>query len=149
MKNSRHLTGPRLIAAAFLATLSVVDADDSALRKQLLGTWEGAVVTDERTGARRATIESLTITMEEISATDGDGRDLGKGTYVLGEEGGLLTIDATGIAGPAMGQTMLGIWKVEGETLRWCSGNNGHARPGEFITRGSGPYLMILTRKKN
>jgi uncharacterized protein (TIGR03067 family) len=149
MKTSLHLTGPRLIAAAFLALLTSAKADDGALRKQLLGTWEGAVVTDERTGARRATIESLTITMEEITATDGDGRDLGKGTYVLGEEGGFLTIDATGIAGPAGGQTMLGIWKVEGGTLRWCSGNNGHTRPEEFITRGSGPYLMILTRKKN
>lgn len=149
MKTSLHLTGPRLLAAAFLTCLATVSADDRSLRESILGTWEGAVVTDERTGARRATIETLTITIDEISATDGDGRDLGKGTYTLGEEGGVLTIDATGTAGPAMGQTMLGIWKLEGETLRWCSGNNGHERPTDFRTRGSGPYLMILTRKKN
>jgi uncharacterized protein (TIGR03067 family) len=106
-------------------------------------------VSDEETGARRATIRELTITMDKISATDGDGRSLGEGSYKLAEEGGLLTIDATGVNGPAMNQTMLGIWKLEGNTLRWCSANGGKPRPTEFKTRSSGPYLMILTRKKD
>ena len=141
--------GPRLLFVAIICTLGLAHADDAAWRKQLLGTWAGAVVSDEDTGARRATISELTITMEKIVATDGDGRSLGEGSYKLAEEGGLLTIDATGVNGPAMGQTMLGIWKVEGDTLRWCSANGGKPRPTEFKTRGAGPYLMILKRKKN
>ena len=102
--------GPRLLIVAIICTLGLAHADDVAWRKQLLGTWEGAVVSDEDTGARRATISELTITMEKIVATDGDGRSLGEGSYKLAEEGGLLTIDATGVNGPAMGQTMLGIF---------------------------------------
>lgn len=139
----------RLLCAAILSTVSLAHADDAAWRKLLLGTWEGAVVGDEDSGARRATIRELTITLDRISATDGDGRSLGEGSYRLAEEGGLLTIDATGVSGPAMGQTMLGIWKLEGDTLRWCSANAGKPRPVEFKTRSSGPYLMVLTRRKD
>ncbi len=138
----------RLLCAAILSTLCLAHADDAVWRKRLLGTWEGAVVSDEETGARRATIRELTITLDRISATDGDGRSLGEGSYTLGEQGGVLTIDATGVNGPATGQTMLGIWKLEGDTLRWCSANGGKPRPGEFKTRSSGPYLMVLTRRK-
>ena len=149
MKTNLLSAGLRLLCAALFSALSLAQADDAAWRKELLGTWEGAVVSDEETGARRATIRQLTITMDKISATDGDGRSLGEGSYKLAEEGGLLTIDATGVNGPAMNQTMLGIWKLEGNTLRWCSANGGKPRPTEFKTRSSGPYLMILTRKKD
>lgn len=149
MKTNLLPAGLRLLCAALFSTLSLAHAEDAAWRKQLLGTWQGAVVSDEETGARRATIRELTITLDKISATDGDGRSLGEGSYKLAEENGVLTIDATGVNGPAMGQTMLGIWKLEGDTLRWCSANGGKPRPTEFKTRSSGPYLMILTRKKD
>jgi uncharacterized protein (TIGR03067 family) len=149
MKANLPPAGLQLLCAAILSTLCLAHADDAAWRKRLLGTWEGAVVSDEETGARRATIRELTITQDRISAIDGDGRSLGEGSYKLAEEGGFLTIDATGVNGPATGQTMLGIWKLEGDTLRWCSANAGRPRPGEFKTRSSGPYLMVLTRRKN
>lgn len=149
MKTNALLLGLRLLGVAMIFSAGASHADDAAWRKQLLGTWEGAVVSDEETGARRATIRELTITFDKISATDGDGRSLGEGSYKLAEEGGLLTIDATGIQGPAMNQTMLGIWKLEGDTLRWCSSNGGKPRPTEFKTRSSGPYLMVLKRKKD
>jgi hypothetical protein len=61
-------------------------------------------VSDEETDVCRATIRELTITMDKISTTDGDGR---------------------------------------------CSANGGKPRPTEFKTRSSGPYRMILTRKKD
>ena len=149
MKTNLLPAGLRLLCAAHFSMLSLAHADDAAWRKQLLGTWEGAVVSDEETGARRATIRELTITMDKITATDGDRRSLGEGSYKLAAEGDLLTIDATGVNGPAMNQTMLGIWKLEGDTLHWCSANGGKPRPTDFKTRSSGPYLMILTRKKD
>jgi hypothetical protein len=34
-------------------------------------------------------------------------------------------------------------------TLSLCRANGGMPRPTEFKTRSSGPYLMILTRKKD
>jgi hypothetical protein len=74
MKTNLLPAGLRLLCAALFSTLSLAHADDAAWRKQLLGTWKGAVVSDEETGARRATIRELTITMDKISATDGDGR---------------------------------------------------------------------------
>ena len=149
MKPNSILFGLRLLGVAMFCLIDLAHADDAAWRRQLLGTWQGAVVSDEETGARRATIRELTITMDKISATDGDGRSLGEGSYKLADENGVLTIDATGVNGPAMNQTMLGIWKLEGDTLRWCSANGGKPRPTEFKTRGAGPYLMVLTRKKD
>lgn len=127
-----------------------VRADDSALRAPLLGTWTGSV-TDGEGATRnhpRATIRELTISADKITALDGDGRSLGEGSYKLVIENGVLSIDATGTAGPPSGQTMLGILKLEGGTLKWCSANGGKPRPTAFRTRPGSSYLVVLTRKK-
>ena len=49
-----------------------------------------------------------------------------------------------------MGKNYMGIYKLEGDTLKWCSGNDkARTRPTEFKTNiGTGHFLMILTRKK-
>ena len=58
-------------------------------------------------------------------------------------------IDTRGTAGQYTGKEYEGIFSVEGDTLRWCSGNPGKGRPATLKTNtGSGHFLMVLTRKK-
>lgn len=140
-----------LIGGAFAFTLSQLSAADAVdeARGKLIGTWEGAVVDGDaaRPGGVRHTIRELVVSADQISARDGDGRSLGTGTYVLGKEGVHSTITATAIDGPGRGQQMAGIYRIEGDTLLWCSANNGNPRPTEFRTKTTGAYLLVLKRK--
>jgi uncharacterized protein (TIGR03067 family) len=124
---------------------------DAAARKQLIGVWEGWVVEGDgsRQGDRRMRISELVITLDKISATGGQGNSMGEGAYKLSVSQGRKTIDATGTDGEPRGKLYLGIYSLEGDTLKWCSGSPGKSRPGELRTNpGLGHFLMILKRKK-
>jgi uncharacterized protein (TIGR03067 family) len=140
-----------LLAVLNLA-LSASAADDTAERAKLTGTWEGWVVEGDgsQTAQRRQRVNELVINAAQISAKDGRSISMGQGTYKLGGAGGAKTIDATGTTGPTQGKFYLGIYRLDGDTLRWCSGNErARTRPTEFKTNtGNGHFLMILTRKK-
>lgn len=124
--------------------------DEAADRRTLLGTWEGWVV--EGTGAspsqRKMRVSELVITPQQISAKDGRGASLGVGTYRLGTSGNLRTIDAVGTGGPTLNKRYLGIYVIEGSTLKWCSGSPGKIRPAAFQTHPPDHFMMVLTRKQ-
>jgi hypothetical protein len=44
----------------------------------------------------------------------------------------------------------MGVYRLEGDTLKWCSGNDrARTRPTELRTNtGQNHFLMILTKKK-
>ena len=115
--------------------------------KALLGEWEGHVVEgDGSNAAQRRMNITLTITDKKISASGGQGQPMGEGTYkVSGKH-----IDATGTSGKYQGHTYLGLLSQEGDTLKWCSGNEGaKGRPAALRTNPKyGHFLMVLTRKK-
>lgn len=117
--------------------------------KDLLGRWEGHLTDGDGSnpGQRRMNI-SLTITADKISA--GGQGTVGDGTYkVSGGSAKLRHIDATGTSGQYAGKQYEGIFSLEGDTLKWCSGNPGKGRPKELRTNtGSGYFLMVLTRKQ-
>ncbi len=131
-------------------TLTTPAADSSADLKKLLGTWEGAAVDGDgsRPGSARARISELVITAEKITAKDGQGNPLGEGTFTLGKEGAMLTIDANGTGGQTRGKFYKGILLLEGDQLKWCSGNPGKNRPTQFRSTPPEAFLMVLTRKK-
>ena len=59
-------------------------------------------------------------------------------------------IDALGTSGKHQGHTYLGLLSLEGEALKWCSGNEqAKGRPAALRTNPKdGHFLMVLTRKK-
>ena len=64
-------------------------------------------------------------------------------------DGKLRQIDATGTGGHYQGKVYPGIFTLEGNTLKWCSGEAGYPRPKTLFTNfPGGQYLMILTRKQ-
>lgn len=140
-------------ASTFLLLLTMalpLLGDEAAQRRALLGTWEGWVVegTGEGPNQRRQRVSELVITADQISAKDGRGASLGVGSYRLGASGNLRTIDAAGTSGPALNKRYLGIYLLEGNTLKWCSGTPGRPRPAEFQTRPPNHFMMVLTRKQ-
>ena len=57
-------------------------------------------------------------------------------------------MDATGIVLPARkDKTYLGIYELDGDTLKWCVDNRRMEHPTEFRSNG-GNFMMILKRKK-
>ena len=117
--------------------------------KDFLGQWEGFVTDGDGSnpGQRRMNI-SLTITADKITA-GGQGNMMGEGTYKVSGSGGKLRhIDAKGTSGQYAGKQYEGIFTVEGNTLKWCSGNPEKGRPTALKTNtGAGHFLMVLTRK--
>lgn len=144
-----------LVGAVLLSAFEVLgqaSGGDAAERQRLAGAWEGWVVEGDgsQPSQRRQRVNELVISPTQITAKDGRNISMGAGTYRLGSAGGAKTIDAVGTGGPTQGKTYLGIYKLEGNTLKWCSGNDrARTRPAEFRTNtGSGHFLMVLTRKQ-
>jgi uncharacterized protein (TIGR03067 family) len=140
------------LAAATFATGTALAQADKAERAKLVGTWEGWIVEgDGSTKAQqRQRVSEMVITATEISAKDGGGRSMGTGTYQTGGSGALRTMDNTGTGGPTAGKRFMGVYRLEGDTLKWCSGNDrARTRPTELRTNtGQNHFLMILTKKK-
>ena len=115
--------------------------------RQLIGTWKGQIVDG---GGEQGPIEvtEFVVTPEKITATRAGSRfPMGAGTYRLGNQQGLKTLDAQGNEGGARGKAFLGIYTLEGNTLRWCVSNPGRPRPTELTSRApQGQYLLVLTR---
>ena len=126
-------------------------ADAAADMKKLEGVWEGAAVEGDgsKPGSARARISELIITPQKISAKDGQGNSLGEGTYKVQRIGNMLAIDANGTGGPTRDKQYFGILLLEGDTLKWCSGNPGKPRPTEFRSVAPNAFLMVLKRKKS
>jgi uncharacterized protein (TIGR03067 family) len=126
-----------------------VAASTSSDNKDLLGQWEGfLVVGDGARASQRQSNVALTIKPGTITCTTPG--NSGEGTYrVFGGNGQLRNIDATGMAGFYRGNIYRGIFSIEGDTLKWCSGDPGKARPTELRTNtAAGHYLIVLTRKR-
>ena len=128
------------------ATTATAAAGDN---KDFLGVWEGALMNgDGSNPGQRQMNMNLTITPDKITST-GQGTP-GDGTYrISGTTGKFRHIDATGTSGQYNGKHYEGIFTIEGNTLKWCSGNPGSPRPKELKTNmGAGCFLMVLTRKQ-
>jgi uncharacterized protein (TIGR03067 family) len=113
-------------------------ADD---RKAILGAWKGTLP-GEQFGEIELVITPTTITGRNLTT----GRSLGEGTYEIDPEKG--TIDAHGIADPFKGKLFVGLYSLEGDTLKWVSNGAAKKRPTDLVHRpDKDQFLMVLQRQ--
>lgn len=140
------------LRASVLLLISALPAraDDLSL-KDLQGTWKGMRFT-EGDGANASNGVKVEFTFKDSTLV---GRKestapIGEATFTLSADG--KSIDATGTTGGYRNKTYLGILKLDGDKLYWCSTGSGakdQKRPGGFTANpGSAHYLIILTKQK-
>lgn len=119
--------------------------------KKLEGTWEGYVVDGRGEKPNQGPVHlRLTITPDKMSAVnlDDGNKDMGNGTFQLDPTRTARELDATGIVLPGKQERMYqGIYKLDGDVLKWCVSPRKGARPTELRT-AKGSYLLVLKRKK-
>ena len=111
-------------------------------RKSIVGTWSGGMP-----GEPKGSIE-LVITPTKVSGRNArTGKSLGEGTYELDPVH--KTIDAQGLEVPVRGRTYIGLYSLEGNTLRWCANSRSKKRPKDLVHRpDKDQWLMVLERQK-
>ena len=146
MKNTTFIISLSLGLCWFFSAAHAADNDEAAMRKKLAGTWRGFAVegTGERADQGPVKLE-VTITEKEISALKDGKEDMGAGTYKLDLSQTPMSLEGTRTRGMGPKGTFFGIFKLEGETLKWCVANPRYPRPTEFRTV-KGQFLLILKR---
>jgi uncharacterized protein (TIGR03067 family) len=126
------------------------DAEEPAARKQLAGTWKGFTVEGRGENPDRGPVKlELRITEQEIAGLEFKGTnvvDHGKGAYVLDLTKTPALLDAAKTNERGRKQEYVGIYTLEGDTLKWCVSPR-KTRPTDFRT-GDGGFLLILKRQK-
>ena len=158
---------PALLAAALTLAVFTAGAQspEAAELKQLEGTWVGGVKNPKGEFAGKAKagksnqfggdanflvkITELVIKDGKITGKGDRGRDFGEGTFTVNLKANPKTIDAVGTGGKNKGKTFLGIYKLNGDTLEWCTGNPGIERPKDYFTTPQVQFHLVLTRKKS
>lgn len=111
--------------------------------------WRGSI---EGRGQIELTVTGNQIVGRELRGGPGGGPPgggpqggLGSGTFTMSGDGRSGNMDAVYTQGPQAGQTCLGIYQLNGDTLTWCVSNRNGQRPQAF-TGGGGNWLMVLQR---
>ena len=145
-----------LLSAAVLVSWAVASGQaalpasaDGSERQKLAGVWKGFCVEGKGETPDRGPVKvELTVTAEVMKGIQikGDERiDHGEGSYVLDLAADPRVLDATKANERGRKETWLGIYSLEGDTLKWCVGRK--ARPTTFETV-KGQFLLILKRDK-
>lgn len=124
---------------------------DKAARDKLVGVWSGFAVEGKGENPNRGPVKlELTITKDLIKARqfkDQKTLDLGEGTFEIRLDKAPNQLDGNKkLDNPDRKEIWLGIYQLEGDTLKWCVGRK--TRPTEFETT-KGAFLLILKRKSN
>jgi len=140
-----------LIFAASLAALALMRHVDAGEGKKDLERLEGkwAIERLEETGKRAS--EEFVKTLEAVVKGDQltlreKGKPVLELRIKLDPSTNPKSIDFTHLAGEDKGKTELGIYSLEGDTLRFCIDESGKNRPTEFKST-SQTNLVVLKRK--
>jgi uncharacterized protein (TIGR03067 family) len=134
------------------ALLAPADDKADALRREVArhqGTW--AVTSFVRDG--KASPKELTDSIVRVVEGDHvvwkrDGKRFAGTAVVLDPSKAPRTIDVLPDGGPARGERVLGIYKLDGDTLTICMADAGQPRPLAFeAPNGSKQTLMTFRRK--
>jgi uncharacterized protein (TIGR03067 family) len=145
----------QVLGLMFASALLMVAADDpkDAVKKEydkFDGTWKMESFTVD---GKPAPIESfaefrMTLKGETFATVTPEGKT--NGTYKVDPSKSPKTIDITFTGGPLDGVTMLGVYKLDGDTYTVCiPAGGGNERAKELASKpGSGLILEVLKRVK-
>ena len=131
-------------------TLADDKADlDKEVRK-FQGTWtfESSEAGGEKLPVGK--LKELILTFEGLKHTVKKSEDVIQvGTQKIDPSKSPKTIDVTMAAGPKKGTVMLGIYEIDGDTLKVCFDPQGKKRPTEFKSApGSQTFVNVHKREK-
>jgi uncharacterized protein (TIGR03067 family) len=78
-----------------------------------------------------------------------DAEGLSRGTFSLGVDQSPRTIDTTFTEGPLKGQSMIGIYELEGDTYRVCMNLSGKDRPKELDSKAGSRNVYEVLHREN
>jgi uncharacterized protein (TIGR03067 family) len=144
----------RVVTLAILAgLLAGADTREEQIKRdlaQIQGEW--AMVSGEREG--RALPEEFVKTARRVCKGDEttaiiNGEIALRAKFTLDPTKKPKTIDYHLTGGPNKGLTQLGIYELDGDTLRFCQSIPGEPRPTEFSAKaGSGCTMTVWKRSK-
>ena len=150
--NSFKISLAALFCAVSFAASGVAgaQADVEKELKKFQGTWtiESSVTGGTELPADQ--LEGFIVTFEGNTHTLKKGDEVIQvGTHKLDPSQSPKTIDMTLTAGPNKGAVMLGIYEIDGDTLKACFDPQGKKRPTEFKSApGSQNFLNVHKRVK-
>jgi len=122
--------------------------DEQAERARFVGVWRGFTVEGKGETPDRGPVKlELTITertMGGIQIRDDQRIDHGEGEYVLNLASDPHHLDAAKTRDTGRSQSYVGIYTLQGDTLRWCVSPRKE-RPETFETK-KGQFLLILKK---
>jgi len=140
----------RTMLAVLVGLLFAAERLEAADKEQdkLQGTWSFVSHETDGNASAAADLENQTITFagDKFTAKRGD-EVIQEGTQKLDATKTPHTVDATPTEGDGKGTTMLGIYELAGDTMKFCFDPAGKKRPTDFK---GGPGLMngVLKKKK-
>ena len=142
-----------VIVLAAMAMSTARAEDSEAIKKDrahLQGEW--SMVSGSADGSAMPEAMRTTATRvckdDETTVTIG-GQLFMKAKFTIEPSRKPKTIDYQMIDGPTKGKKQLGIYEIEGDTVRFCFGSPGSERPQDFTSKpGDGRTLSVWKRKK-
>ena len=108
------------------------------------GTANGEVTPPEAVGTMKRVCKG-----DEAAVTRG-GQLVTRAKFTIDPSAKPKTIDYKTIEGPTAGRTLLGIYELDGDTVKFCFGAPGGARPAEFVSKpGDRRTLTVWKRARN
>jgi uncharacterized protein (TIGR03067 family) len=103
--------------------------------------WNGKKIPFEQ-------IKMSTVTIEGNKFTVKRGNEVAQtGTLTFNTSKALKTFDATVTAGEGKGSVMLGIYKIDGDTMTVCMNYSGKERPTEFKTAERSESVLVVGKR--
>jgi uncharacterized protein (TIGR03067 family) len=142
----------RLIVAAIavLVLVSASGAQDAVKKEMALLEGEWSMVSGEANGF---TLPKETVESGKRVAKDGEttvtigGQVYFKAKFTIDPTKKPKTIDYTMTEGPTKGKTQLGIYELEGDTVKFCFAAPGQERPTEFTAKEDSQRTLSVWKR--
>jgi uncharacterized protein (TIGR03067 family) len=141
-----------LVGLAALAALVAAAEDTDAAKKdlmQLQGTW--TIVSAQRDGHALAddyVCDFKRVTKGDVTTITHKGQLYLKATFTLDPSKNPKTIDYSVTDGQSAGGSLLGIYELHGDTVKYCFANSDFGRPTDFVTKPDDSRSMSVWKRE-